>query len=87
MKKRAFLALYLAAILLITSALSCVVGATSAGDVNGDGVINGKDLTRLKRYLAGDEVAVTELMPDTNGDGAINNKDLTRLMRYLAGTA
>ena len=54
-----------------------------AGDVNGDGACNNKDLTRLKRYLAGSDVEVFHL--DINGDGSVNNKDLTRLMKYLSG--
>ena len=57
------------------------------GDVNGDGVVNNKDLTRLQRYLAGWAVEINEANSDCNGDGVINNKDLTRLQRYLAGWA
>ena len=54
-------------------------------DVNGDGVVNNKDLTRLMKYLAGESVDVVEAALDINGDGTINNKDLTRVMKYLAG--
>ena len=55
------------------------------GDVNGDGSVNNKDLTRLFRYLSGYDVEVNESALDINGDGSINNKDLTRLFRYLSG--
>lgn len=55
------------------------------GDINGDGVVNSKDVTRLMRYLAGWDVEVIEAALDVNGDGVINTKDTTRLMRYLAG--
>lgn len=55
------------------------------GDINGDGKVNNKDLTRLMKYLAGEEVTVAEAALDVNGDGKVNNKDLTRLMKYLAG--
>ena len=55
------------------------------GDINGDGNVNNKDLTRLMKYLAGEDVTVVEVALDTNGDGNVNNKDLTRLMKYLAG--
>ena len=54
------------------------------GDINGDGVVNNKDLTRLMKYLAGEDVYVVETALDTTGDGICNNKDLTRLMKYLA---
>ena len=55
------------------------------GDINGDGVLNNKDLNRLMKYLAGDDVEVVEAALDLNGDGNVNNKDLNRLMKYLAG--
>ena len=55
------------------------------GDINGDGNVNNKDLTRLLKYLAGESVSVNELLLDTNGDGRVNNKDLTRLLRFVSG--
>ena len=55
------------------------------GDINGDDIVNNKDLTRLMKYLAGENVNVNEAVLDVNGDSTVNNKDLTRLMRYLAG--
>lgn len=59
--------------------------AKVAGDINGDGVCNAKDTTRLMRYLAGWDVEVNASALDMNGDGLCNAKDTTRLMRYLAG--
>jgi len=56
-----------------------------AGDINGDGKVNNKDLTRLAQYFAGWDVEVSEPVIDVNGDGKVNNKDLTRLAQYLAG--
>ena len=56
----------------------------TAGDVNGDGVLNTKDVTRLMKYLAGWDVEVNEAALDVNGDGVVNTKDTTRLMKYLA---
>ena len=60
------------------------------GDVNGDGGIDGTDVTRLRKYLADyDEltgISEVQIMTgaDANGDGEINGKDLTRLLKYLA---
>ena len=53
------------------------------GDINGDGHVNNKDVTRLLRHLKGEELEVVTRNLDTNGDGSVNNKDLTRLTRFL----
>jgi hypothetical protein len=56
------------------------------GDVNEDGVRNAKDVTILRRYLAGGYgITVTDGAADVNKDGAISAKDVTFLRRYLAG--
>ena len=54
------------------------------GDVNGDGVVNSKDLTRLMKFIAGEKVDVPG-GSDINGDSVTNAKDLTRLMKIIAG--
>ena len=55
-----------------------------AGDINGDGSVDNKDLTRLFQYLSDWDVEVIEGNIDANGDGDVNNKDLTRLFQYLS---
>ncbi len=55
------------------------------GDINGDNVVNNKDLTRLFQYLSGWNVETKEGTLDVNADGSVNNKDLTRLFQYLSG--
>ena len=59
------------------------------GDVNKDGVVDIKDVTILRRYLAGTVAAETVDQPaaDCNEDGVVDIKDVTILRRYLAGTA
>ena len=54
------------------------------GDINADGTVNNRDLTRLFQYLSNWNVAVNEPALDVNGDGSINNRDLTRLFQYLS---
>ena len=57
-----------------------------AGDVNGDGVVDLKDVTTLRRYLAGGyNVAIESSVSDVNNDGTIDLKDVTTLRRFLAG--
>jgi hypothetical protein len=65
------------------------VKAYVIGDLNADGAVNAKDVTRLRRYLAGgwpapDDV-INELVGDCFWDGVVNAKDVTRLRRYIAG--
>ena len=54
------------------------------GDINGDGEVDNKDLTRLFQYLSNWDVAVVEPALDVNGDSSVDNKDLTRLFQYLS---
>ena len=60
-----------------------VAPSYASGDINGDGELNNKDVTRLIRYLKYHDVDVVEEKLDVNGDGKLNNKDVTRLIRYL----
>lgn len=56
------------------------------GDINGDGVVGTKDVTVLRRYIAGGyDVIVVDDTLDVNGDGEITTKDVTVLRRFIAG--
>ena len=57
------------------------------GDINNDGAINAKDITLLRRYIAGGyNVNIENVsIADINNDGAANAKDITLLRRYIAG--
>ena len=61
------------------------VTAHLPGDINNDGKVNMKDLTRLHQYINGWSVTVNESAIDVNGDGKVNMKDLTRLHQYING--
>ena len=51
-----------------------------------DGTIDLKDVTAIRRYLAGGyKSAVAEPALDVNSDGTIDLKDVTVIRRYLAG--
>lgn len=57
------------------------------GDVNGDGVVNMRDLGALRKYFAGGYDADNFVVEaaDVSGDGVVTMKDLGILRRYLAG--
>ncbi len=56
------------------------------GDINGDSVVGTKDVTVLRRYIAGGyDVTVVEPALDVNHDGEITTKDVTVLRRFIAG--
>ncbi len=57
------------------------------GDVDGDGIVNIKDVTAIQKYLV-DLVDVDDInisAADFNEDGTVNIKDATAIQKYLAG--
>ncbi|MBR0302910.1 MAG: hypothetical protein IJQ80_03585, partial [Clostridia bacterium] len=56
------------------------------GDLTGDGKITSKDISLMKRVIAGSagEGAYLEMNADMDGDGKINSKDISRLKRLVA---
>ena len=65
---------------------SVTVSTRFAGDANGDGVLDLKDVVLLRRFLAGGwNVTIEADNMDVDGDGVLSLKDSTLLSRYLAG--
>ena len=57
------------------------------GDMNGDGLVNNRDVVFISRYLVGKETPTNPQIcaMDVNGDGYVNNRDAAMLSRYLVG--
>ena len=55
------------------------------GDINGDGKVNGTDVTLLATYVKarGNGVPITPGSGDVNGDGRVNGTDVTLLATYV----
>jgi len=57
--------------------------AVVAGDADGNGKVNNRDLGLLQRYLNGAGIAIDEAAIDMDGNGKINNRDLGLLQKRL----
>ena len=56
----------------------------TAGDVNGDGVLNLTDVTTLLTLILNEGPSVSSCPAgDYNGDGVINLTDVTMLLTYI----
>ena len=54
------------------------------GDLNGDGIVNNKDVVVLFRYVSGRNKVEDERVYDIDGDGEVNNKDVVELFRSVS---
>ena len=70
--------------IMTIGAISGKVVVTKAGDINGDGKINSKDVTRLRKIVLGAEEDVLGAA-NINGDAKVNSKDVTRLRKCVLG--
>ena len=50
-----------------------------SGDANGDKIINGKDMIRIKKHLIGENVKIGTSASDLDRDGKITEADLSLL--------
>jgi len=55
------------------------------GDVSGDGIIDGRDLLRLAKYIGGFEVEIVLESASVNGDDVVDGRDLLRLAKFIGG--
>ena len=55
--------------------------------MNGDGLVNNRDVVFISRYLVSKETPTNPQIcaMDVNGDGYVNNRDAAMLSRYLVG--
>ena len=55
------------------------------GDLDGNGTVNAKDVTLLRRSIAaGLDASAVDPVMDLTGEGIVNAKDITLLRRYIA---
>ncbi len=55
-----------------------------AGDVNGDGALNVKDVVSLSAHIMGNRPSpFDERLADVNGDGKVNVKDVTLVCNWI----
>ena len=72
----------------LTATFDVTVEDRLAGDANGDGVLNLRDVAALRRYLANDDwpgVTIDVSAANVNGDATVDLQDVTWIIRYLAG--
>ena len=53
------------------------------GDVNGDGIVNGRDIIRLKKYLLYPSVRIRKNLAMLNDDDVIDSTDLELLVDMI----
>ena len=53
------------------------------GDINGDGTVDLKDVTLVRRLVTGYNVTANKLAADVNGDGEVTMKDVVLIRRYV----
>lgn len=68
---------------IATFSYTVKASSTLAGDVNGDGEVNGTDIVALvNRIMNGTEYNGN---PDVNGDGTVNGTDIVALVNIIMG--
>jgi uncharacterized repeat protein (TIGR02543 family) len=86
LKPRIFLPVVLA-IFLILTVVSAGAAESMLGDVNGDGVIDVRDVVLVQRHILGKITLTAEQFKaaDINGDGLVDARDVTLIMQHTIG--
>ncbi len=83
MKKR-IISTVTALIMALTVVLAVPVGAAIAGDVNGDGRVNARDIIAIMKFMLGQaDKGFDEVAADLNGDGKVNARDVIATMKIM----
>lgn len=70
---------------MLVAAIAGMATAKLAGDANGDGLLDNKDVVVLFRFVSGTVKNAVEANCDYNGDNEVDNKDVVALFRALSG--
>ena len=85
MKK--IISLFIAAVMVFALAAGTGIFADAlAGDCNGDGVLDNKDVVLLFRYVSVNKDGAYDEKYDFNGDESVDNKDVVDLFREVSGS-
>ncbi len=60
-------------------------GDAAVGDVDGDGDIDGDDVNRIQRWIAGEDVEIDRAAADVDGDGDVDISDAVAVDNFAGG--
>ncbi len=78
------IAILLALIMTVSVFIGISISAKLAGDTNGDGNTDNKDVVTLFRFVSGNTAGAIAANCDFNGDKETNNKDVVDLFRAVS---
>lgn len=88
--KRRVISVLLALTMLVTSmtaltgSLTASAAVATRGDLNGDGVVDMKDVLMLRKFIANLIELSDEAIADVNADGSVDMKDVLLMRKYIA---
>ena len=84
--KKAILRIMLCCVLAAGVSVSAIAAQRIAGDADGNGTVNLRDVVVTLRHLAdGWNVRIDEKAADVDADGEVTLRDAAQMSRYLAG--